>query len=123
MKTNKIKAPNFSLQSTNDEIINLKSIKSSYIVLYFYPKDDTPGCTIETNDFNRLLKNFKKLDCKVYGISKDNIKSHKKFKKKFKIKFDLLSDEKKKQLNLIKSGKKKFLWVENLWVLLEQLFY
>ena len=92
----KIKAPSFKLKSTNDEEIDLKSIKSNYIVLYFYPKDDTPGCTIETNDFNKLLKEFKKLDCEVYGISKDDIKSHKKFKTKYKINFDLLADEEKK---------------------------
>ena len=58
----KIKAPSFKLKNSNNEVVNLKSIKSSYIVLYFYPKDDTPGCTIETNDFNKLLKEFKKLD-------------------------------------------------------------
>ena len=92
----KIKAPNFKLKSTNDDMADLKSIKSSYIVLYFYPKDNTPGCTIETNDFNILLKKFKKLDCEVYGISKDDIKSHKKFKNKYRINFDLLADEEKK---------------------------
>ena len=92
----KIKAPSFKLKSTNDKVIDLKTIKSSYIVLYFYPKDDTPGCTIETNDFNKLLKKFNKLDCEVYGISKDDIKSHKKFKTKYKINFDLLADEEKK---------------------------
>jgi len=79
---NKTKAPSFKLKSTNDKLVDLNSIKSSYIVLYFYPKDDTPGCTIETNDFNKLLKKFNKLDCEVYGISKDDIKSHKKFKTK-----------------------------------------
>ena len=88
----KIKAPSFRLKSTSDETIGIKSIKSNYIVLYFYPKDDTPGCTIETNDFNRLLKEFKKLDCEVFGISKDDIKSHKKFKTKYRINFDLLAD-------------------------------
>jgi len=106
----KIKAPSFKLKSTNDEVIDLKSIKSSYIVLYFYPKDDTPGCTIETNDFNKLLKKFKKLDCEVYGISKDDIKSHKKFKTKYKINFDLLADEEKKMIKSYKVwGKKKFM--------------
>ena len=83
----KIKAPSFKLKSTNDEEIDLKSIKSSYIVLYFYPKDDTPGCTIETNDFNKFLRDFKKLDCEIYGISKDDIKSHKKFKTKYDEKY------------------------------------
>ncbi len=73
-----------------------------YVVLYFYPKDDTPGCTIETNDFNKLLSKFKKLDCEVYGVSKDNLKSHNKFKEKYKIKFDLLADEDLKVLKKYK---------------------
>ena len=106
----KIKAPSFKLKSTNDEVVNLKSIKNSYIVLYFYPKDDTPGCTVETIDFNKLLKEFKKLDCEVYGISKDDVKSHKKFKTKYKIKFDLLADKEKKMIKSYKVwGKKKFM--------------
>ena len=106
----KIKAPSFKLKSTNDKVVDLKSIKSNYIVLYFYPKDDTTGCTIETNDFNKLLKEFKKLDCKIYGISKDDIKSHKKFKTKYKINFDLLADEEKKMIKSYKVwGKKKFM--------------
>ena len=83
MKLNK--APNFNLKSTSNDFIDLKSIKNEFIVLYFYPKDDTPGCTIETNDFNKLLKSFKKLDCEIYGISKDDIKSHKKFKTNIKL--------------------------------------
>ena len=103
----KIKAPSFKLKSTNDEVVDLKSIKSNYIVLYFYPKDDTPGCTIETNDFNKFLRDFKKLDCEIYGISKDDIKSHKKFKTKYKIKFDLLADEEKKMIKSYKVWKKK----------------
>ena len=59
--------------------------------MYFYPKDNTPGCTIETNDFNKLHSTFKKLGCEVYGISKDNLESHDKFRKKYMIKFDFLS--------------------------------
>jgi len=108
MKLNK--APNFNLKSTNNDFIDLKSIKNEFIVLYFYPKDDTPGCTIETNDFNKLLKSFKKLDCKIFGISKDDLKSHNKFKKKYKIKFDLLADEEKKMIKSYKVwGKKNFM--------------
>ena len=107
---NKTKAPSFKLKSTNDKLVDLNSIKSSYIVLYFYPKDDTPGCTIETNDFNKLLKEFKKLDCEVYGISKDDIKSHKKFKTKYKVKFDLLADVERDMIKSYKVwGKKKFM--------------
>ena len=104
------KAPNFNLISTNGNSYSLKDSIRSYVVLYFYPKDDTPGCTIETNDFNRLLTKFKKLNCEVYGISKDNIKSHNKFKEKYKIKFDLLADD---EIKIVKSykvwAKKKFM--------------
>ena len=105
-----IKAPNFKLESTSGEIIELNKIKSKYIVLYFYPKDDTPGCTLETKDFNKLLIKFKNLNSIILGISKDSIESHKKFKKKHSIKFDLLSDEEKKSIKAYKTwGKKKFM--------------
>ena len=104
------KAPNFNLVSTNGNSYSLKDSIGRYVVLYFYPKDDTPGCTIETNDFNKLLSKFKKLNCEVYGVSKDNMKSHNKFKEKYKIKFDLLSDD---EIKIVKSykvwAKKKFM--------------
>ena len=104
------KAPNFNLNSTNGNSYSLRDSIGSYVILYFYPKDDTPGCTIETNDFNKLLTKFKKLNCEVYGISKDNIKSHNKFKNKYKIKFDLLADD---EIKIVKSykvwAKKKFM--------------
>jgi peroxiredoxin Q/BCP len=87
------KAPSFKLPSTNKNQYSLKNSLGKYVVIYFYPKDDTPGCTIETNDFNKLLPKFKKLNCDVFGISKDTLKSHDKFRDKYKIKFDLLSDE------------------------------
>ena len=104
------KAPNFALPSTNGENQKLKDLLGKYVVIYFYPKDDTPGCTRETNDFNKLLPKFKKLNCEIFGISKDTIKSHDKFREKFKIKFDLLSDEEIKVLKKYKVwGKKKFM--------------
>ncbi|MFL2898728.1 MAG: peroxiredoxin [Candidatus Pelagibacter sp.] len=110
MIKNKLKAPNFKLLSTGDKEIELKKLKSKYIVLYFYPKDDTPGCTLETKDFNKLLNKFKKEDCLIFGISKDNIKSHEKFKKKYSVKFDLLADEDKKVMKTYKVwAKKKFM--------------
>ena len=105
-----MKANNFTLASTNNTNYSLKNSIGKYVILYFYPKDDTPGCTIETIDFNKLLSKFKKLDCEVYGISKDSIKSHQKFKNKYKIKFDLLADEEVKVLKKYKVwGKKKFM--------------
>ena len=104
------KAPNFKAQSTSNKAYSLNDSKGKYVILYFYPKDDTPGCTIETNDFNKLLSKFKKLECEIYGISKDNLKSHDKFREKFKVKFDLLSDEETKVLKKYKVwGKKKFM--------------
>ena len=105
-----MKANNFTLPSTNQTNFSLKDTLGKYVVLYFYPKDDTPGCTIETNDFNKLLSKFKKLDCEIYGISKDSIKSHHKFRDKYKIKFDLLADEEISVLKKYKAwGKKKFM--------------
>ena len=105
-----MKAQNFKLQSTNGKDYSLKSSIGKYVVIYFYPKDDTPVCTIETKDFNKLLIKFKKLDCEIYGISKDSLKSHNKFKNKHKIKFDLLTDEELKVLKKYKVwGKKKFM--------------
>ena len=104
------KAPIFKLPSTNKKEYSLKDSIGNYVIIYFYPKDDTPGCTTETNDFNKLLPKFKKLNCEILGISKDNLKSHDKFKHKYKIKFDLLADEELKVLKKYKVwGKKKFM--------------
>ena len=113
-----IKAINFTLPSTNKENYSLKDSFGKFVVLYFYPKDDTPGCTIETNDFNKLLPKFKNLDCEIYGISKDNLKSHNNFKDKYKIKFDLLADEEIKVLKKYKVwGRKKFMGKEFMGVI------
>ena len=107
------KAPNFKLNSTSGKIVELSKVKSKYIVLFFYPKDDTPGCTLETKDFNSLLSNFKKAKCEVFGISKDSLESHKKFREKYKVKFELLSDEDKQSIKAYKTwGKKKFMGKE-----------
>ena len=113
-----MKALNFNLPSTNQKTFSLKENQGKYVILYFYPKDDTPGCTIETIDFNKLLPKFKKLNCEVYGVSKDSLKSHDKFRDKYKIKFDLLADE---DLNVLKKykvwGKKKFMGREFMGVI------
>ena len=107
------KAKNFKLLGTSNKIVELNKIKSKFIVLYFYPKDDTPGCTLETKDFNSLYNKFKKLNCEIYGISKDTIESHIKFKKKYKVKFELLSDENKIAIKDFKVwGKKQFMGKE-----------
>ena len=85
------KAPIFKLCGIKNKKFDLKKTKGK-LILYFYPKDDTPGCTLETKDFSKLYKKFKKIKCEVIGISKDSIESHEKFKKKYKVPFDLLSD-------------------------------
>jgi len=113
-----IKAPALNLSSTSGNSYSLKDSIGKYVILYFYPKDDTPGCTIETNDFNKLLTKFKKLNCDLFGISKDDMKSHNKFKEKYKIKFNLLADN---ELKIIKSykvwAKKKFIGKEFMGVI------
>ena len=107
------KAKNFKLLGTSNKIVELNKIKSKFIVLYFYPKDDTPGCTLETKDFNSLYNKFKKLNCEIYVISKDTIESHIKFKNKYKVKFELLSDENKIAIKDFKVwGKKQFMGKE-----------
>ena len=107
------KAKNFKLLGTSNKLVVLNKIKSKYTVLYFYPKDDTPGCTLETKDFNSFYNKFIKLNCEIYGISKDTIESHLKFKKKYKVKFELLSDESKIAIKEFKVwGKKKFMGKE-----------
>ena len=112
------KAPDFTLTSTYNTYYSLKKSLGKYVVIYFYPKDDTPGCTIEANDFNKLLPQFKKLNCEVFGISKDNLKSHDKFKEKYKLKFDLLSDEELTVLKKFKVwAKKKFMGREFMGIL------
>jgi len=87
-------APDFKIPSSNNSEFQLKKNKDQFIVIYFYPKDNKPGCTNEAKDFAKLYEEFKKLNCEIVGISKDSIESHKKFINKFKIPFQLLSDEK-----------------------------
>tara|TARA_B100001029_G_scaffold178158_1_gene184263 strand:+ start:1307 stop:1771 length:465 start_codon:yes stop_codon:yes gene_type:complete len=96
-------APNFKLNSTNSKIFELSKIKCG-LVIYFYPRDNTPGCTLETIDFSKLYKKFKTLKYEVVGVSKDSMESHLNFKKRFKVPFQLLSDEK------IKLQKKYGIW-------------
>ena len=93
MKENKL-APNFKITSSNNKEFELKKNKNKFLIIYFYPRDNTPGCTNEAKDFSKLYKEFKKLNCEIVGISKDSVESHKKFISKYKIPFQLLSDEK-----------------------------
>ena len=85
-------APNFAAKDANGETIRLKDLRGQKVVLYFYPKDDTPGCTREACSFRDAFADFKKRDIKVLGVSKDSEASHSKFAAKYKLPFTLLAD-------------------------------
>ena len=84
--------PDFSLPSTGNTTFSIASARGSKLVLYFYPKDDTPGCTQQGADFRDRYKEFNRADCEIVGISRDSVKSHEGFKAKMKFPFQLLSD-------------------------------
>jgi len=86
------KAPAFTLKNEQDEPVKLGDFKGKWVVLYFYPKDDTPGCTVEACDFTAGIKGFEKLEAVVLGCSADSAESHRKFIAKHKLKIPLLSD-------------------------------
>ena len=87
------KVKDFSILGTGELNFKLSAHRGQSVVLYFYPKDSTPGCTLEGHEFTKLLPQFKKLNAVVYGISRDSLSSHEKFKEKQDYKFDLLSDQ------------------------------
>jgi peroxiredoxin Q/BCP len=90
------KAPDLKLKNQNDKDVSLKDYAGKWVVLYFYPKDNTPGCTKEACDFTDSLKNYEKLSAVVLGVSPDSTESHRNFIKKYNLKIDLLSDPGKK---------------------------
>jgi thioredoxin-dependent peroxiredoxin len=94
------KVPDFSLPSTRGQEFSLSDLKGKKVVLYFYPKDATPGCTIQGNEFSKLSKEFQKNKTEVFGISRDSLKSHENFKSKQGFQIDLLSDEKEEACGL-----------------------
>lgn len=85
-------APDFTLATQGNGSVTLSKLKGQKVVLYFYPKDDTPGCTIEAKDFRDLMGDFKKANTVIIGLSKDDVKSHDKFVEKFCLPFTLASD-------------------------------
>jgi len=89
------RAPAFKLKNQDGEIISLSDLKGKPVVLYFYPKDDTSGCTKEACNFRDEFPKFGKLNAEIIGISADSVDSHKKFADKYKLPFNLLADEKK----------------------------
>lgn len=90
------KAPDFSLPASNGEKVALSDFKGKWVVLYFYPKDDTPGCTIEACQFRDEKPHFTKKNAVVLGVSKDSVQSHEKFINQYALNFLLLSDEEAK---------------------------
>jgi len=91
-ETTGMKVPNFTASATGDKVFTLSDHTGKYVVLYFYPKDNTPGCTNESIQFNELSPQFKKKNCVIFGISRDSIKSHENFKSKYDFQFELISD-------------------------------
>lgn len=85
-------APDFELEDQDGKIHRLKDYRGKKVILYFYPKDNTPGCTSQACGFSELYPQFTQKDAVVIGISKDSVKSHKKFQEKYKLSFTLLSD-------------------------------
>jgi peroxiredoxin Q/BCP len=86
-------APDFTLPTDDGSSLTLSSLRGRPVVLYFYPKDDTPGCTTESCEFRELVPRFDKLDAHVLGISPDSVKSHARFRDKYQLNFPLLADE------------------------------
>jgi peroxiredoxin Q/BCP len=105
-----MKAKDFSLHDQNDSVHTLKQYRGKWVVLYFYPKDDTPGCTIEACKFRDSLAELRKLGVVILGVSKDSVTSHKKFAQKYHLNFPILSDESKETIRAYDAwGMKKFL--------------
>ena len=104
------KAPAFTLQADDGREMSLKDYQGQKVVLYFYPKDDTPGCTREASEFRDTIKELENENAVIVGVSKDSVESHKKFKEKYGLPFTLLSDPEAKILRLYKVWKKKSLY-------------
>ncbi len=104
------KAPDFTLPDQDGKKVSLKDFKGKKIILYFYPKDNTSGCTKEACSFRDDFPKFKKTDAVILGVSPDSVSSHKKFAEKFNLPFTLLSDEEKKVLELYNVWKEKSMY-------------
>jgi peroxiredoxin Q/BCP len=103
-------APDFTLQADDEREVSLSDYRGKKVVLYFYPKDGTPGCTREAIEFRNIFEEFMKEDAVILGVSKDSVQSHQKFKRKHKLPFTLLSDPEGKVLDLYGVWKKKSLY-------------
>ena len=120
------KVPNFDLPATGDKNIELSSLKGKKVIIYFYPKDSTPGCTTEGQDFRDNYNKFKRAKSVVLGVSRDSIKSHENFKAKQEFPFDLISDKEEvlcKMFDVIKEKNmygKKVMGIERSTFLLDE---
>lgn len=83
----------FTLPATGNKTFKSGDARGKKLVVYFYPKDDTPGCTVEGTDFRHLYPDFQRLNCEIVGISRDSVASHEKFKARLQLPFELLADE------------------------------
>ncbi len=105
-----MKAPEFNLSDENGTYHKLSDYRGKWVVVYFYPKDDTPGCTKEACNFRDSLQELNNLGVVILGISKDSVASHKKFSEKYNLNFPLLSDESKETIKAYHTwGEKKFM--------------
>ena len=104
------KAPDFSLPSTDGNILSLNNFKGKKVVLYFYPKDDTSGCTKEACSFRDNLARVKKKGAVLIGVSADSVNSHKKFTEKYDLSFPLISDEEKSMIKAYGVWKEKSMY-------------
>jgi peroxiredoxin Q/BCP len=104
------RAPDFKLKNDKNEDVKLADFKGQHVVLYFYPKDDTSGCTAEACGFRDLQSEFKKLNAVILGVSPDSVASHQKFKSKYNLPFPLLSDESKETLQKYDVWKEKSMY-------------
>lgn len=103
-------APDFTITDDSGETVRLSDFRGRNVVLYFYPKDDTPGCTKEACGFRDLQSEFDKLDAVILGVSPDSVKSHQNFKNKYELPFPLLSDDNKEVLQLYDVWKEKSMY-------------
>lgn len=105
------KAPLFTLPSDGGQDISLSDYKGGKVILYFYPKDNTSGCTLEAQAFRANLEEFKKRGYSVLGVSRDSVKKHCNFRDKYELNFPLLSDEKETGMQLVRRHERK----EHVW--------
>lgn len=101
------RAPDFELPDQNGDIHTLKQYRGKKVILYFYPKDNTPGCTKQACNFGELYPQFKEKDAVVIGVSKDSVASHKKFEEKYGLPFPLLADTERKVIQAYDVWKEK----------------